>query len=188
MLESPESGDKPAPRSSTAPIHPCPLPPQPPRAGSDLIGFGGWGRLTLQPSIPWGSRSHGEGAAGRLLLWQGDSLERERVLSTGEALPTQRHLICLVWPSLRVEAGNAQAAQGQGWAGGISESRAGWVVSDSAWAHFPFKRPAWMEARARKPCACPSWARCLKEVGEDGRWSPRREARQEPGEAAGARS
>lgn len=45
--------------------------PQPPRAGSDLMGFGGWGRLTPPPSIPWVSGSQGEGAAGRLLLGQG---------------------------------------------------------------------------------------------------------------------
>lgn len=110
----------------------------------------------------------------------GGSLERERVLSTNEALLAQRHLICPVWPSPRMEAGNAQAAQGQGWARGISESQAGWVMSDSAWAHFPSKRPAWVESRARKPCASPSRARCPKEVGEDGRWNPRRgEARQD---------
>lgn len=53
-------------------------------------------------------------------------------------------------------------------------------MSDSARAHFPSKRPAWVEARARKPCASPSRARCPKEVGKDGRWNPRRgEARQD---------
>ena len=102
----------------------------------------GWDRLALQPSIPWGPRSQGKGATGRILLWLWAPLNGGRVLGTSEVLPNQRYLICPLWPSLRAEAGNAQAAQGQGWASGISESQAGWVVSDSAWAHFPSTRPA----------------------------------------------
>ena len=41
-------------------------------------------------------------------------------------------ILCPVWPSLSAEPGGIQAAPGQGWAGSISESQGGWVVSDSA--------------------------------------------------------
>lgn len=151
MLDGPESGDKPAPGSSRAPIHPGPAPIA---TKGWLRSDGVWGPGQAHPSTKhsMGVREPGQGCCREAPTWAGGSLEREkRVQSTSEALLRQRHLIHPVWPSLRGEAGNAQAAQGQGRASGISESQAGWVVSDSAWAHFPSKRPAWVETRARKP-------------------------------------
>ena len=67
--------------------------------------------------------------------------------------PTRRKpsILCPVWPSLRVEPRGIQAASGQGWAGGFSDSHRGWVSSDSAEAHFPSARPACTEAGTGNP-------------------------------------
>ena len=112
------------------PIHPA-LPYN--HQGLALIGqgLGAVGQAHPSAKYSMGAQEPGRRCEREAPAMAMSSLERERVLSTVRPC-TQRHLICPVWPGLRVEVGNAQAAQGQGWASGISESQAGWVVSDSA--------------------------------------------------------